>query len=60
MSVNRPLAGPMMTFDLSEQIAELRRQTAKVNSELEERRNAAAGVETTIRKRLPELDQLVP
>lgn len=41
------------------EIAELRRQTAKVNSELEERRNAAAVFETTIRKRLPELEQLV-
>jgi hypothetical protein len=41
------------------EIAELRRQTAKLNSELEERRNAAAVFETTIRKRLPELEQLV-
>jgi quercetin dioxygenase-like cupin family protein len=28
MSINRPLAGPMLTFDLSEQIAELRREEA--------------------------------
>ncbi len=41
------------------EIAELRRQTVKLNSELEERRNAAAVFETTIRKRLPELEQLV-
>ena len=41
------------------EIAELRRQTAKLNAELEERRNAAVVFETTIRKRLPELEQLV-
>jgi hypothetical protein len=41
------------------EIAELRRQTSKLNAELEERRNAAAVFETTIRKRLPELEQLV-
>ena len=28
MSINRPLAGPMLTFDLGEQIAELRREEA--------------------------------
>ncbi len=28
MSINRPLAGPMLTFELREQIAELRREEA--------------------------------
>lgn len=41
------------------EIAELCRQMTKLNADLEERRNAAAVFETTIRKRLPELEQLV-
>lgn len=41
------------------EIADLRRQMTKLNAELDERRNAAAVFETTIRKRLPELEQLV-
>ncbi len=41
------------------EIAELRRHAARLNAELEERRNAASVFETTIRKRLPELERLV-
>ncbi|HEX5520714.1 MAG TPA: cupin domain-containing protein [Longimicrobiaceae bacterium] len=31
-SINRPLAGPILTFDLDEQLAELRREEAYVRS----------------------------